>query len=416
MRGARTQTERPVATKSSRRGASAEASPAVSIGHFFRRSRESLNLSQEQLAAVTSGTPGSVSRAMISAVERGRHLPGLEVLLTLTQALHISPAEVLERLESSRTRVDAVDLEARQLEERAQESFWNGEFRQAVSWYDALLRRIELDLAADPEQRDKRIAFVEMRRGTALRRCGATTGARAALERAITLSEGDADTQARAYVVLSTLLIQLDRLPIARDAARRAVELAEQTAEDKILGWAWIVQGEVLHAGGDSREACRAFLAARQFVRAAGDHRHEIQIEGNIGSCLFHMDRLRHARRRYAAAVNLARKHEIPASEALWLVELGRVAFREERLDEADECASAALRIAKPKQHWVTTFRAEWLRHLVQQRTDPDDPDRHRVAYLRRVFVRIEEHRGIDEIQEFKQIYCAAAVGGSRPS
>ena len=81
--------------------------PAERIGQFLRRTREAQNLSQEQLAALTDGRPGRVSRAMISAVERGRHLPGLEVLLTLSQVLHISPNEVLERLELAR--VAAVD-------------------------------------------------------------------------------------------------------------------------------------------------------------------------------------------------------------------------------------------------------------------------------------------------------------------
>jgi tetratricopeptide (TPR) repeat protein len=408
LRGVRTQAGRSSGSRASLRRQDPQPTPAESIGFFFRRSRESLNLSQEQLAALTNGNPGRVSRAMISAVECGRHLPGLEVLLTLTQALHISPAEVLERLELSRADVETAGLTEEQLEVEAGQRFWEGNFRQAVACWDALLRRLEAELQPDPAARDRRIATIEVRRGTALRRCGATAAARAAVERAITLADGDADTQARAYVVLATLLVQLGRLPLARDASRRAIELADESGETKVQGWAWIVQGEVLHGVGDYRDGYRAFLQARRFVKAAGDEKHEIQIEGNLGSCLYGLGRYGHARRRYQRAVSLARRQDVPASEALWLVELGRVAFKQGRLDEAYDRAGAALKIAKPREHWVTTFRSEWLRHLVNQRQEPSDPDRHRVAYLRRLFVRIEEHRGIEEVQEFKRIYCSS--------
>ena len=61
--------------------------PAQTVGALFRAARRSQELSQEQLAALTRGRPGRVSRAMISAIERGVHLPGLEVLLTLAHAL-----------------------------------------------------------------------------------------------------------------------------------------------------------------------------------------------------------------------------------------------------------------------------------------------------------------------------------------
>ena len=415
MRGARTQASRSSGSRPSLRREGSQPTPAQSIGFFFRQTRESLNLSQEQLATLTSGNPGRVSRAMISAVECGRHLPGLEVLLNLTQALHISPTEVLERLELSRTDVETAELTEEQLEAEAGQQFWEGNFRQAVACWDALLRRLEAELYSDSSERDRRIAAIEVRRGTALRRCGATAAARAAVERAITLADGDADTQARAYVVLATLLVQLGRLPLARDASRRAVELADESGETKVQGWAWIVQGEVLHGVGDYREGYRAFLQARRFVKAAGDERHEIQIEGNLGSCLYGLGRYGHARRRYLRAVTLARRQDVPASEALWTVELGRVAFLQSRFEEAYDRAGAALKIAKPREHWVTTFRAEWLRHLVRQQEDPNDPDRHRVAYLRRLFVRIEEHRGIEEVQEFKRVYCPTRATEGEP-
>ena len=97
------------------------------------------------------------------------------------------------------------------------------------------------------------------------------------------------------------------------------------------------------------------------------------------------------------------------------VLELGRLALSRGRLDEADGLAAAALAIAKPRDHALVTFRAEWLRHAVQRHRDPADPDRHRLAYLKKLYTRIDEHGGVEEVREFKRRYCtpSGARGGS---
>jgi len=394
------------------------STPAESVGQFLRRTRESQNLSQEQLAALTDGRPGRVSRAMISAVERGQHLPGLDVLLTLSQVLHISPNEVLERLELARvTDLDTAGLSLDELERKASERFWAGDHRHAVACYDAMLRKLEHDGApGDSGELTLRIARTELRRGAALRRCGATVAARGAVERAISLADGVPQIQAEAYVVLVALLDKLGCGPLARDAAERAVELADQSDDPRVKGWARIEKGVVLMSCGRYAEARRAFVQARQWVRKANDRRHEIHVEGNIAGCLKELDRPQQARKRYLNAVALSRRYGVPSLEAVWLVELGRLAMDAGDLDEVETYALAALKIAKPAEHLMTCFRAEWLHHQAQIRRRPEDPDRHRVAYLRRLYARLEDHRGIAEIREFKKAYCNPPSNRGRTS
>jgi tetratricopeptide (TPR) repeat protein len=345
---------------------------------------------------------------MISAVERGRHLPGLDVLLTLSQVLHISPSEVLERLELARvTDLDTAGLSLDELERKASERFWAGDHRCAVACYDAMLRKLEQDgVPGAPGELTLRIARTELRRGAALRRCGATVAARGAVERAISLADGVPQVQAEAYVVLVALLDKLGCGPLARDAAERAVELADQSDDPRVKGWARIEKGVVLMSSGRYAEARRVYVQARQWVRKANDRRHEIHVEGNIAGCLKELDRPQQARKRYLNAVALSRRYGVPSLEAVWLVELGRLALDEGELDEVETYALAALKIAKPAEHLLTCFRAEWLHHQVRLTRRPEDPDRHRVAYLRRLYARLEDHRGIDEIQEFKKAYC----------
>ena len=382
-----------------------ETSPAQAIGQFFRTSRQSQDLSQEQLAGLTQGLPGGVSRAMISAIERGVHLPGLEVLLTLSQALHIAPSEVLERLELARgASIDVTGLTVEQADKRAGESFWAGDYRRAASYYDAALQLCAEEPLADPDQQRRRVATTEFRRAAALRRCGAASAARAAVERAIGLTDDMPELQCQAYVVLAALLVHTGCLPLARDAAERAVALSE-AANPQVRGWAWIEKGEVLAAAEQYADAREAFLQARVHVLEAQDKPHEIKVEGNIGACLHGLRRFKQARGRYHKAVELARRSEMPAMEAHWLVELSRLSLDERRYDLAEQYSRAALKIAKPANNVLTTFRAEWLMHRAHIAANPGDPDRHRVAYLKKLYTRLEDHRGSAEVQDFRRRY-----------
>jgi tetratricopeptide (TPR) repeat protein len=115
------------------------------------------------------------------------------------------------------------------------------------------------------------------------------------------------------------------------------------------------------------------------------------------------LGRLKEARARFLAAIKLARKHEEPTSEAFWLVELGVVALAEGRLDDAECYGQAASRIAKSRKRLLTVFRAEWLLHLVLRRQDPAAPDRHRLTYLKKLWARLKNHRGLGPIREFER-------------
>ena len=137
-----------------------------------------------------------------------------------------------------------------------------------------------------------------------------------------------------------------------------------------------------------------------------------VKAEGNIGSCLQELGSFDQARRRFIEAITLSRQHDLPASEALWLVALGRLELQQGNPLDAEARATAALRIAKPREDRITCFRAEWLRHRVHQTLRPEDADRHRVAYLKKLYIQLEEHRGVEEIAEFKRVYGSSSRRG----
>jgi tetratricopeptide (TPR) repeat protein len=303
--------------------------------------------------------------------------------------------------------VDISGLSYEELEVRASQYFWAGDFKHALAVYDAMQQKVALEHPDEPADLAARLATLEVRRATTLKRGGALLSALASAERAISLSDALPEIQAEAYVVLASLQCQRGHLPLAHDAAKRAIELS-RLAGVETQARAWMVQGQFLYQSRQYDQAKEAFQEALELARRSGDHWHMTHIEGDIGMCWLAQGNQEEAVRWLDRAVARAHEQKQPALEASWLVELGKIALDTGRTEDADRKARAALRIAKPQEHYLTVFRAEWLRYRVAQRLHPHRPDRQRLALLGGLYQHLRQLEGIEEIQEFKR--------GLRPS
>lgn len=375
----------------------------LSIGNFLRATRESMNLTQAQVAERTRKGPWQISRAAVSAIERGQNFPGLEAMLALSNVLQIDPKELIERARlTAVVPVDITGLSYEELEGRASQYFWAGDFKHALAVYDAMLQKVALERPEEPAELATRLATLEVRRATTLKRGGALLSALAAAERAISLSSALPEIQAEAYVVLASLQCQRGHLPLAHDAAQRAIELS-RLASAETQARAWMVQGQFLYQSKQYDEARQAFHRAMDCAQLGGDTWHLTHIEGDIGMCWLAQGQREEAIRWLDRAVARAHEQKQPALEASWLVELGKIALAQGQAAQAERLARAALRIAKPGEHYLTIFRAEWLRYRVSQHIRPKRPDRQRLALLGGLYQHLRQLEGIDEIQEFKQ-------------
>jgi transcriptional regulator with XRE-family HTH domain len=381
----------------------------ANVGSFLRATRKARRWTQAEVAArARETTPWQLSRAAVSAIERGKNFPGLEAMLALSSVLQIDPKELIERARLSPVPVDVSGLSQQELERQASSSFWAGDFHKALAIYDAIVEMMTLEETADAQAMAVRLARVEIRRATALKRVGALLSAIASAERALSLSRGQPEIQAEAYVVLADLQAQRGHLPLAEDAARRAVELSAGCGPS-LRVWAWMVQGRARYLAADYEKAREAFLLARDCALECEDETHLSHIEGNIGSCWVACGELARGQAALERAVAEARARSQPHLEASWTVELGKVALQEGRRDDACKLARAALRIARPLNHALTIFRAEWLLHRWKLHVRPGAPDRLRLSRLRELFLELDQHEGIDEIREYK----AAITGGT---
>lgn len=176
----------------------------LSVGRFLRSMREALGLTQDEIAAKTNGLPWPVSRAAVSALEKGKHAPAATTILALCEVLRIDATEVMDRLKlaaAPRRPIDNRDYA--QLRLWFEGFFSTGDFRQALTVLDAMAMAAAKDRAVTPSERSRRLVAVDISRATTLKRLGAITASRSSAERALERSAEFQDLQANAYVALS---------------------------------------------------------------------------------------------------------------------------------------------------------------------------------------------------------------------
>ena len=372
------------------------------VGSFFRDLREKQKLTQDQVAAMTRELGFPLSRATISATETGRHMPGLDAAAILSGVYREDVRRVIERLDL----VDPVpvDLSAESRETlslRAYDAFKTGHYLRAVHLYVALRDRSRLDPSPDPLEREREVAEVEIRIAAALRQRGALSAAEEAAKRATRLAERHSDLLSQAYGVLATIMRQSGFLALALDFANRSVEVAVG-CDDKVQGRAWLGKGNVLFESGRYEEAHAALSSAREKMLRAADPVNLVHVERSLGQALQGMGDVSRARTWLNRSVERARKESLPLLEAHSLTELGRLSLEEGKLDEAEQCALSALRLARPSDHALAIFRGVWLQLRVAERKHPGSEHRDLVASLHKLRARIQEHRGDADLTEFE--------------
>src|SRR5437773_10537638 len=67
---------------------SSEQSAQRALGSLFKAARETLRLTQDQVAALTAERTWRISRSAIGSIERGDHELGLLSLIALARVLH----------------------------------------------------------------------------------------------------------------------------------------------------------------------------------------------------------------------------------------------------------------------------------------------------------------------------------------
>jgi len=375
------------------------------VGATFRAAREWLGLSQQQVADLTAERGLPVSRSALCDVERGCNLPSVESLVSLCEILQVDPHEILERVIHAETiGADLARCSLDELRRRGRVLFWNAQYRAADVVYAAIAERLELDTSLEPSERRHLRASAQITRAQSLRRFGSLRAAHAAAARALHLaSAGDDDLAVEALVFLAKLHTDNGVMPLTEAAIEQALRLAKANGSPRLLRLASNGKACALFDRSRLEDAAELFRVARDLSIQTGSERSQSRNEGSLGTCLAHLGHPSAARRQFERALRLARRSGDRFCEVSLHLEIGRVAFQMEDLDEAETRALASLSAGRVSDVPVTAFSAIWLRHRIARRCNSGNPDRQRVEYLKRLYPRVANFRGEEAVREFRR-------------
>jgi tetratricopeptide (TPR) repeat protein len=382
----------------------AASDSAFVIGEMFRASREALGLSQSRVSDLTAEIGAVVSRSAICDIERGCNMPGIESLVSLCEVLQLDPHEILERIAlHPKLAGEQANGSFEQLKHRAGLLRQNCQYRAATVLCTAMLERLGPERSTEPlDVRTERVR-TEHLRAICLRRSGRTQAAEGAIRRSIRLAAGLEARQTLGFITLARIHLDEGLFHLAKAEIDQAIRMADATDYPRVRALAVTTLGFYLYHTGRIDESAEAHIRARGFSIESGDLDIQAGIEGSLGTSLMDLGHPMAARRQYARGVQLARKAGDPSGELCWTIEAGWLALSLDAPDEAEQCAAAALRIARNGDNPLSLFRGLWLQHKIERRRNSRKPDRQRIAHLNRLYPRVAAQNGIDVVREFRR-------------
>ena len=385
----------------------------VSVGNFLRSAREALRMTQAQVAEKTLESPWRLSRAAVSAIERGQNFPGLEAMLALSNVLYIDPKELIERARlTAVVPVDMTGLTDQELESRAGQLFWAGDFKRALAVYDAMAHKLALEGTGEGRGRLPAGHAGDPARDDAQAAGCSDLGHR--LGRARDLALGVAAQDPGRGLRRAGRPASPARAPAAGAGRRRARHRTGHARQPRAADLGLPGQGQDALPGrrlrGRQGRVSGSPASGRGFIRITRTSRTSPE---TWLSAACRSARPNEARRWIDQAVALAREHKQPALEGNWLVESGKIALAGGDSEEAE-------RTGPGRAEDRATPRApadHVLRGVAALPCGPaDSAGRARTkdtsALLHDLFQRLDEHEGVDEIVDYKETMLRSREGG----
>ncbi len=248
-------------------------------------------------------------------------------------------------LDENREDVEAVTLAARAAQVLRPVLEARGPAWVAAELLDAVVRRMDVMLDADPAIHLR----VLVQRAQALRRAGRTASAFGDLDRAEAMAERWSDRAG-----LAKCLVEAGRVEYEVGSSERAIGKLERAEEAfREVGdpggqsVATTYRGAVLMALGRYDAAAETLEQALTGLRQADLRLHQSRALGYLATLHRRQDRAERSRALYEEALTIARECGVPSQESRWLAEIGLLDLNLHRVAEARRSLGEAARIAR---------------------------------------------------------------------
>lgn len=322
------------------------------LGDFLRSCREERRLSLRQVERLSEAFQETIANSYLANCERGRFVPSVQKLLTLSRVFGIPIQSFIDRIDLEQYESLKPDLDSFEAcRDLGIEEAQRGNLGRAFACFERALEVLERR-APDPQRR----TAAEIDIAIVLKRMGKHGAAREALERVLRRREMPPAQRVRALDILAGVQRELGNLNLALLCAREANRLAHAFRERGLRPHTWNTLGNIYYDLGDDVSAGPCYEKALRDFRRAGEPVGLIVATSNYGNCLVRLGRREEGLARLGEALELARREEYKRLVADILGYMARVHFQAGEFELARRLAHESNQIARHGDYFDTLF------------------------------------------------------------
>lgn len=371
------------------------------LGEYLRACRTERRLSLRQVERLSGAFQETIANSYLANCERGRFVPSVQKLLTLSRVFGIPIQSFIDRIDLEQYDSLKPDLDSFEAcRDLGIEEAQRGNLGRAYACFERALEVLERQ-GDDPGRR----LTAEIDVAIVLKRMGKHGAARDTMERVLRRREMPAGLRVRALDILAGVQREMGNLALALLCSREAVRLARRHRERGLLPHAWNTLANVHYDLGDDAAALPCYEKALREFRRSGEKIGRIVATSNLGNCLLRLGRREEGLARLHEALDLARREDARRLTADILGYLARARFQAGEREEARRLAIESSQIARLGDYFDTLFVNHFYLWRIARAAGQDGEEK---IYLKSLkYFRTKLESSFPEVEEFDRLVRA---------
>ncbi len=380
------------------------------LGEFLRACREERRLSLRQVERLSNAFSEPIANSYLANCERGRFVPSVQKLLTLSKVFGIPLQSFVDRIDLEQYDALKPDLDSFEAcRDLGIEEAQRGNLGRAFACFERALELLERQSGA-PLPR----LTAEIDLAIVLKRMGKHSAARDSLERVLRRREMPPALRVRALDILAGVHRELGNLTLALVFAGEAERAARTCGEPRLRPHTCNTLANIYYDLGDDASAAPRYERAMREFRRAGETTGLLVAASNLGNCLLRLGRREEGLARLEEALETARREDAKRLTADILGYMARAHFQAGDFVSARRQALDSIEIARRGDYFDTLFCDHFY---LWRMARAEGKERDEGIYLRSLkYFRTKLESTLPELEEFDQILRSTAPPTARPA
>jgi tetratricopeptide (TPR) repeat protein len=380
------------------------------LGEFLKVCREERRLSLRQVERLSEAFSERIANSYLANCERGRFIPSVQKLLTLSRVFGIPLQSFVDRIDLEQHGALKPELDSFEAcRDLGIEEAQRGNLGRAFACFERSLEVLER------QGGDVRLRLTaEIDIAIVLKRMGKHSAARDALEHVLRRREMPPALRVRALDILAGVQRERGNLTLALVFASEADRLARLHDERQLRPHTCNTLANIYYDLGDDASAAPWYERALRRFRRAGETIGLIVATSNYGNCLLRLGRRGEGLARLNEALELARREDTKRLTADVLGYLARAHYQASDFTAARRLALDSIQIARRGDYFDTLFANHFY---LWRMARAEGKEKDEGIYFKSLnYFRTKLESTLPELEEFDQILRSAALEKARPA